>query len=240
MNFRRHLTPAVAMALSVSIATGLYGISFGALAVAAGLSFWQTVILSAVMFTGGSQFAFIGVISGAGGIGHLASTAGTGASALSAAGLLGLRNGIYGMQNNVRLRVHSWRKVLAAHISIDEPTAVASAQKDPAEIKRGFWVTGCGVWILWCSFTMLGALIGEALGDPATWGLDGAAVAAFCGLLWPRLKSGDAAALAVVCATVTIVVTPVAAPGIPILIAAAVAAVWCVPSKNVLRAGGEV
>ena len=53
--------------LGVAIATSAYGISFGALAVASGLDVWQTCVLSLLMFTGGSQFAFIGVF-GAGGI----------------------------------------------------------------------------------------------------------------------------------------------------------------------------
>ena len=44
------LTPAVRMGLSIAVAVGLYGISFGALAVAAGLSVWQAVALSALMF----------------------------------------------------------------------------------------------------------------------------------------------------------------------------------------------
>ena len=57
-------SPAVRIGASLSVATGLYGISFGALSVAAGLSLGQTVALSALMFTGGSQFAFIGVVSG--------------------------------------------------------------------------------------------------------------------------------------------------------------------------------
>ena len=51
------------MSLGVGIATGLYGISFGALAVAAGLEIWQAQLLSILMFSGGSQFAFIGVIA---------------------------------------------------------------------------------------------------------------------------------------------------------------------------------
>lgn len=50
-------TPAIRMGLSIAVATGLYGISFGALAVAAGLTVWQAMALSLLMFTGGSQFA---------------------------------------------------------------------------------------------------------------------------------------------------------------------------------------
>ncbi|MDD7687052.1 MAG: AzlC family ABC transporter permease [Actinomycetaceae bacterium] len=219
------LTPATTMGISVSVATGLYGVSFGALSVAAGLSLWQTMALSALMFTGGSQYAFIGVIASAGGVGHLANVAGTGMSALGAASLLGVRNGIYGIQNNARLRLHGWRKLLAAHVTIDESTAVASAQLDTSEIKRGFWVAGIGVWLLWNLFTLIGALLGAAMGDPAAWGLDGAAVAAFCGLLWPRLRSGDAVALAVLCGALTLIAVPTVPAGVPILIAALVAAV---------------
>lgn len=51
---------------SIGLATGLYGISFGALATASGLDLWQAMVLSAVMFTGGSQFAFVGVVGGGG------------------------------------------------------------------------------------------------------------------------------------------------------------------------------
>lgn len=53
-------------ALSVGVATGAYGVSFGALSVTAGLSVWQTVALSALLFSGGSQFAAIGIIAAAG------------------------------------------------------------------------------------------------------------------------------------------------------------------------------
>ncbi len=50
-------SPAFKVALSLSIATGLYGVSFGALAVASGFDFWQTMVLSLLLFSGGSQFA---------------------------------------------------------------------------------------------------------------------------------------------------------------------------------------
>ncbi|WP_309081343.1 AzlC family ABC transporter permease [Zhihengliuella sp.] len=209
-------TPAVRIGLSVALATGLYGISFGALAVAAGLSVWQAVALSALMFTGGSQFAFIGVIAGAG----------AGGAAFGAATLLGVRNAVYGMQMNVMLRPRRWRRFAAAHVTIDESVAVAASQTDPAEERRGFWVAGLGVFVLWNLFTVAGALLGDALGDPAAWGLDGAAVAAFLGLLWPRLKGRDPVALAVVCAVVTVLAVPFVPAGVPILLAALAAAAW--------------
>ena len=46
-------------ALGIGIATGVYGISFGVLAVAAGLSEAQACAMSLLVFTGGSQFAAV-------------------------------------------------------------------------------------------------------------------------------------------------------------------------------------
>ena len=209
-------SPAVKIGLSIAVATGLYGLSFGALGVAAGLGFWQTQALSLLMFTGGSQFAFIGVVAGGG----------TGPAAFGAATLLGVRNAVYGMQMARMLRPRGWRRLVAAQVTIDESAATAAGQLDPREQQRGFWTAGLGVFVLWNLFTALGAALGDAMGDPRQWGLDGAAVAAFLGLLWPRLRAGEATAIAVLCAVVTVLVLPVAPPGVPILVAALVAALW--------------
>jgi len=75
-------------ALGIAIATGAYALSFGAISVTAGLSILQTCALSLLMFTGASQFAFVGVI-GAGGSPW--------AGAATAA-LLGSRNALYGVR----------------------------------------------------------------------------------------------------------------------------------------------
>lgn len=207
-------SPVVSQNLGLSVATGLYGISFGALGVAAGLNLWQVVALSALMFTGGSQFAFIGVLAGGGG----------GPAAFGASALLGVRNAVYGMQINALVR--PGRTPLAAHVTIDESTALALSQDDPRERRRAFWLTGVGIWLLWNLFTTVGALAGQAMGDPKAWGLDGAAVAAFLGLLWPRLKGREPWALAVVAGLVTALAAPVLPAGLPLLVAAVVAAAW--------------
>lgn len=213
---RPALTPAVRIGLSISVATGLYGISFGALSTAAGLNLWQTMALSLLMFTGGSQFAFVGVVGGGG----------TGAAAFGAATLLGVRNAVYGMQMNRMLAPRGWRRLLAAQLSIDESAATAAGQETRDEQGRGFWTAGIGVFLLWNLFTLAGALLGDTLGDPKRWGLDGAAVAAFLGLLWPRLRGGEPVAIAVAAAFAAIVAVPLVPPGLPILVAALVAALW--------------
>jgi predicted branched-subunit amino acid permease len=197
-------------AWSVGIATGAYGTSFGALGVASGLDVWQTCALSLLMFTGGSQFAFVGVI-GAGG---------SGVAAIATATLLGIRNGLYGLQVSEFLHDRGWRRGVAAHLTIDESTAVGIAQPTARASQVGFWQTGIAVFIFWNLFTLAGALLGNALGDPRRWGLDAAAAAAFVALLWPRLHSRDAAATAAAAVVLTVVVAPWAPAGIPVLVAA--------------------
>lgn len=196
--------------LSVGIATGAYGISFGALSVAAGLNLWQTIALSALLFSGASQFAVIGTIAGGG----------AGAAAVATSSLLGVRNGLYALQMSRLLAVRGLRRVPAAQLTIDESTAVAIAQPEPAAQRLGFWGTGLSVYVLWNVSTVLGALVGNALGDPRRFGLDAAAPAAFCALLWPRLKSGDARAVAAVAAIIALAVAPHAPAGVPVLVAA--------------------
>jgi len=211
----RRRNEVIRQCLSVGIATGAYGISFGALSVAAGLSLWQTIALSALLFSGASQFAVVGIVAGGG----------AGAAAVATSSLLGLRNGLYGLQMSRLLGVRGLRRVPAAQLTIDESTAVAIGQPEPAAQRLGFWGTGLSVYVLWNLSTILGAVVGDALGDPKRYGLDAAAPAAFCALLWPRLKSGEARAVAAAAALIAVVVAPHAPAGIPVLVAALAAVV---------------
>ena len=197
---------------SVGIASGTYGISFGALAVAAGLDVWQAQVLSLVLFTGGSQFAFVSIIS-AGGVAAAP-------AAIAASSMLGIRNGLYGLQTSRLLGVTGLRRLAAAHVTLDESTAVAIAQPEPEARRLGFWQTGIAVFVLWNLSTLAGALLGNAFGDPRTLGLDAAAAAAFVALLWPRLRSRDAAATAVLAMVVALVTSPLLPAGMPVILAA--------------------
>lgn len=201
--------------LGVVVATSAYGISFGALAVGSGLDVWQTCVLSLLMFTGGSQFAFIGVL-GSGGVAALP-------AAIASAVLLGVRNTAYAIRMSPIIGHGFWRRAAAAQFTIDESTAVAISQDDPRLGRLGFWVTGIGIFLGWNATTLVGALLGDVLGDPKAWGLDAAAAAAFLALLWPRLKQRQAVAVGAAAAVVAAVLTPVLMPGLPVLVAAVVA-----------------
>ncbi|HEX5097407.1 MAG TPA: AzlC family ABC transporter permease, partial [Acidimicrobiia bacterium] len=113
--------------------------SFGAIAIASGLSVLQACALSLLMFTGASQFAFASVISDGG-----APFAGA-----ATAALLGVRNALYGLRLTSLLQVRGARKVGAAQLVIDESTAVANAQDDRGDARLGFFATGASVFVLW-------------------------------------------------------------------------------------------
>ena len=211
----------VRKSLAVAVATGAYGITAGALAVAAGLSVLQAMALSLLLFSGGSQFAFFGVI-GAGG---------SPVAAVASSTLLGVRNGFYGLQVSQLLGVHRWKRALAAHLTIDESTAVAVTQSRTRQQRIGFWLTGAGIFVLWNLMTLVGALAGSALGDPRAYGLDAAAAAAFVALLWPRLRGRDPLATGALAAFITVVVAPFVPAGIPVLAAVAAALVVGLPRR---------
>ncbi|WP_368499619.1 AzlC family ABC transporter permease [Herbiconiux sp. A18JL235] len=208
---------AVRAGLAVGLATAVYGVSFGALATLSGLDVWQTCFLSLVMFTGGSQFALIGVLASGG----LAA----GPAAITSAALLGTRNVFYSIRMSPVIGRGFLRRAAAAQLTIDESVAVATAQPTLRSQRLGFWVTGVAIYLGWNLTTLVGALIGDLLGDVSAYGLDAAAAAAFLGLLWPRLKERQTQAVAVGAAVVATLLTPVLVPGLPVLVAASVAVV---------------
>lgn len=212
-------SPVARQGLAVGVATGAYGVSCGALGVAAGLSVWQTVLTSLLLFSGGSQFAFFGVVA----------AGGSPAAAVATSSLLGVRNAFYGLQLVHLLGAQGWRRPLAAHLTIDESTAVAIGQQDVPDSRTGFWVTGGTVFVLWNATTLLGALVGDTLGNPRTYGLDAAAAAAFVALLWPRLRGRGPLATAGLAVVITSLLAPIAPAGVPVLVAAGAALVVGLP-----------
>lgn len=90
--------------------------------------------------------------------------------------------------------------------------------------RRGFWLTGVGEYVFWNLLTFVGAFAAGRL-DTHAWGLDGAAVAAFVALLWPRLRQRHASAVALIAAGAALAITPLVPAGVPLLVAAAVAGV---------------
>ena len=73
------------------------------------------------------------------------------------------------------------------------------------------------MYVFWNLFTFLGALGASAIGDPAVWGLDAAVPAAFCGLVWPRLKNKLQFVVCASAIALALMLTPLTPAGVPII-----------------------
>ncbi|WP_347059596.1 AzlC family ABC transporter permease [Blastococcus sp. HT6-30] len=216
-------------AVGLGLAVGLYGVAFGAAADAAGLDVWQALVLSAVMFTGASQFALIGVL-GAGG---------SALAAVSSALLLGTRNTVYGVRLVPLLRPRGRvRRAGTAHWVIDETTALALAAPDRALAGLAFLVGGATLYLTWNATTVVGALGAAALGGAARAALDAVVPAAFLALLWPRLgrsfpEPAVQRRVALGGAAVALALTPLVPPGVQVVAAVVAVALAGRPRRAV-------
>lgn len=208
-------------ALAIGLATGVYGVSYGVLAVAAGLSVAKACAVSLLVFTGASQFALVGVLGAGGGV----------LAAMAPAVLLAARNALYGLALVPILRGRLAGRVVQSQLIIDESTAMARAQTDPEAAHRAFLATGISVFVFWNAGTLAGALLGGGISDPRTFGLDAMFPAAFLALLAPQLGRPGARTAAVVGALAAVALVPIAPAGVPIL----AAVVGVVPAAFALR-----
>jgi predicted branched-subunit amino acid permease len=123
---------------------------------------------------------------------------GTVAAAIVAAVLLNARYAPISVSVAPVFRGSLWRRLLESQLIVDES-----------------WV------VSWGGATTVGALVGEAIADPASLGLDAAFPALFLALLVPQVRSRRAFAAALLAAGVALVLIPFAPAGIPIIAASA-------------------
>lgn len=196
----------------VWLASGIVGVSFGAIAVAGGLPVWVPVVMSLVVYAGSAQFSAVGVL-----------LAGGGPLAAAATGLLlNTRTAAFSLAVADTLGTGRLARLVGAHLVTDETVAFALAQSDPVRRRTAFWVSGLGLFAVWNIGVLAGALAGDAIGDTARYGLDAAFPAVLVALVLPALRE-DAAVRrsAVLGACVALALVPVAPAGVPVLLALA-------------------
>lgn len=199
----------VSTAATLSAAVAVIAFVFGVGAVAAGASVAQACVMSVIVFTGASQFSAVGVVASGGGLG----------AALGGALILAARNAVYGLAVSRFIGPSIVKRVIAAHLTFDETTAVALAQDGDEDKRYAFWVTGLALLVAWNVPTLVGALVGSAI-DPDTFGLDVAFPAGFVAMVLPHLRHRRGLIAAVLGALICIVLIPFTPIGVPILGAA--------------------
>jgi len=193
-------------------AAAALGASFGVLARTAHLGALAAVVMSATTFAGSAQVAAVSVLGAGGGV----------AAAVVAALLLNARYAPIGISIGRAFRGGPLRRFAEAQLVVDESWALAGGGT-PRFDRRRLLGAGMTLWVGWVGGTALGALLGHAAGNPASFGLDGAFAALFVALVAGQLRGRSPVTAALIGASIAAVLIPVTAPGVPIIAATAAA-----------------
>lgn len=192
-------------AAPVVAAVTVFGVSYGVLAVAAGLPAWLAVLMSMLVFAGSAQFATVAILGSGGGA----------AAAILSGSLLNSRYLATGAVAARVLQGPRWQRFLLAQLVVDESFALAVGAGSPEHPDRRMLVgSGVALWVGWVSGSALGSILGPVVGDPATFGLDAAFPALFIGLLWPLLRRRDGLVAALAGLVTAMVLLPLTSGGV--------------------------
>ena len=206
---------------AIAAAVGAIGVSFGAIATAAGIPAWLACAMSVLVFAGGAQFMAVGLVA-----------AGNPLAAVFAGLLLNARHLPFGLALPGTIFGSGWpARLLGSHLMVDESVAFALAQPDPAARRRAYWLAGGTLFVVWNAGTLLGVALGRlaavgssgqpggAASDPSVLGLDAAFPAGLIALLLPALRDRETRRVALVGAAVAVLTTPLLPAGLPVLLA---------------------
>lgn len=198
------------------------GLVFGAAVCAIAISFgvlarpvmgsMAPIVMSIIVFSGAAQFGSLAVLAAGGSTG----------AAIAAGILLNARYFAMGLGLAPSLRGRVATRVALAMSTVDSAWAAASRGDgtfDP------WFMAGVSLpqYVGWVLGTIIGVLIGGALGDPRSYGLDALFPAFFVALLFEEVQGRRKLAAACGGAAIALALTPLLPPGLPILIAAAAA-----------------
>lgn len=158
-----------------------FAVAYAVTARAAGLSVWETQLLSLTVFAGASQFAAAGLFgAGASGWGIVATTF-----------LLNARHVLYGLSLARQLPLGRGERLIAAQFLTDEAygVAVVRGPGEPGGLSFPFLLGAeLSLYVIWNAATLAGALAGAVLPDPGALGVGVVFPLAFLGLLVPMLR----------------------------------------------------
>jgi len=194
----------------IAVAAFAFAFSFCVLAPASGIDSVEAIFMSATTFAGSAQFAAASILGVGGGI----------ASAIVAATLLNARYAPISVSVAPIFVGGRLRRLLESQLIVDESWAM-SRGPDGRYDRRLLVGAGLVLYVCWVGGTVVGAIAGEALGEPASLGLDAAFPALFLAILVTQVHSRRALAAAVLGGTIALALVPVAPAGVPIVAAAA-------------------
>lgn len=200
--------PWVALFAPLAVPAFALGLSFGVVAHQAGLGVLAATVMSATSYAGSAQFAAVALL-------------GAGIPvAVTAATLLNVRYLPMGIAVAPWFAGPWWQRLLESQMIVDESWILAQRAKGHFD-KTLMLRIGMSFFALWVGATALGAHLGAGIGALEPLGLDAIIPAMFLGLLMPRLRNPEERRISVVAAVLALATTPVAPPGVPVLVALA-------------------
>ena len=192
----------------IAVAAAAFAASFGILARAADFDPLPAVVMSATTFAGSAQFAVVLTLESGGAV----------AAAIVAAVLLNARYAPISVSVAPYFGGSRLRRLCESQLIVDE-SWVLSRRPDGRFDHRILLGAGALLYMVWVSGTIVGVLVGDAIAEPETLGLDAAFPALFLALLVPQLSSRLALAVAVLAAVIALALIPFTPAGVPIIVA---------------------
>lgn len=180
-----------------------FGIIFGAVAVNAGISSWGAAAMSAFVFAGSAQFVAAGLVASGAGLAIIIVTT----------FVVNLRHSLYSVTLAPFMHQLPQRWLLVLGFTLTDETFLVVIdryrQNDSSPYKHWYHL-GSAVFMYanWQLCTWIGIFAGQALPNPASWGLDFALVVTFIGMLMPGLSSRPAVACAIAAGAASILCAP--------------------------------
>ena len=200
------------LGLSFSLVSFLLAMSFGVVAVDAGLSPLQAIVMSAVVHAGSAQFASVAILGAGGGL----------VPAVAAAGLMNSRFLAMGIALAPSLPGRAVRRGLQGQTVVD-PSWVMANRGDGTFDRWVLFGATLPLYVGWVVGTMAGALGGRLLGDTDRWGFDAIYPTFFLALLIAELRDRRMRVVALGGSVIALALIPFTPPGIPVLAAAVTA-----------------
>ena len=197
-----------------AVAVVAFGVSFGVLARAAGMGAVAPIVFSVTTWAGSAQFAAAAILGSGGAV----------ASAITAAILLNSRYLAMSAALAPSLTGSPLRRALHGLAVVDESWAL-SARGDGTFDRDKLVGVALTLFPAWVLGTAIGAIGGDAIGDPEALGLDAAFPALFLALMVTQLRTRQHVVAAALGGLVALVLIPFTPAGVPIIAASAAALV---------------
>ncbi|MGD8189808.1 AzlC family ABC transporter permease [Brevibacillus ginsengisoli] len=201
--------------LPITVSLMLFGAIFGMLSLQAGLTVWQTLAMSLVVYAGSAQFTALSMISEHSSLWAI----------VLATFLLNSRHLLMGLSISPHYQQFSSRQVnVFAFFLTDEQYAISLNRFRHHSSDAAYITSVClSLYLGWFTGTLLGTVAGQWIPDPEALGLGFSFTAMFLALAYYQLTSLVRVVTFVICGAVAVGMSFILPSGLHLLIAGVIA-----------------